>query len=87
MSRADIPEAERRDFRLYVDEFQNFICRQLRVDPLGSPQVSTQSLISRPPVPLAQLDEATANAVWGNVGSIVAFQVGTDDAQTSRSSK
>jgi hypothetical protein len=30
---------------------------------------------------LSQLDEETARAVWGNVGSIVSFQVGSDDAE------
>lgn len=30
---------------------------------------------------LSQLNEETANAVWGNVGSIIAFQVGSDDAE------
>ena len=79
MTRADIPEDQRRDFFLYVDEFQNFTtggfasvlseARKFRL----SLTVAHQYLV--------QFNEATANAVWGNVGSIIAFQIGSDDAE------
>ena len=78
MSRADVPEAERRDFYLYVDEFQTFatesfssILSEARKYRIGL-TIANQYI--------AQMSEATAEAVFGNVGSIVAFQVGRDDA-------
>lgn len=79
MMRAEVPEEERRDFGLYVDEFQNFtsgsfatILSEARKYRLGL-TVSHQYL--------GQLDEATTAAVAGNVGTIVAFAVGIDDAE------
>lgn len=79
MMRADVPEEKRCDFGLYVDEFQNFtsgsfatILSEARKYRLGL-TVSHQYL--------SQLDEATTAAVAGNVGTIVAFAVGIDDAE------
>ncbi|MFO0966117.1 MAG: type IV secretion system DNA-binding domain-containing protein [Gemmataceae bacterium] len=79
MSRANVPERERRDFWLYVDEFQNFatesfasILSEARKYRLGL-TVANQYL--------AQIDEATLNALFGNVGTLVAFQAGARDAE------
>lgn len=78
MTRADIPEAERRDFYLYIDEFQNFTTSSF-ASILSEARKYRLSLTIAHQY-LKQLDDATADAVFGNVGSIVAFQVGTDDA-------
>ncbi len=79
MSRADVPEDYRRPFFLYVDEFQNFatesfatILSEARKYRLGLTLAHQY---------LAQLDDATRAAVFGNVGTMVAFQVGADDAE------
>ena len=84
MSRADIPEEERRDFYLYVDEFQNFAtesfatilseARKYRLNLTMANQYVAQLLIG---------DTSTVlrDAVFGNVGSLVCFQVGSDDAE------
>ena len=80
MTRADVPEASRRDFFLYVDEFQNFTTGSF-ASVLSEARKFRLSLIVAHQY-LAQLNEQTADAVWGNVGSIVAFQVGSDDAET-----
>jgi hypothetical protein len=79
MSRADVPEEDRGDFHLYVDEFHQFatesfatILSEARKFHL-SLTVATQYL--------AQMDEATAAAVFGNVGSLLVFQVGASDAE------
>lgn len=84
MSRADIPEKERKDFFLYVDEFQNFAtesfatilseARKYRLNLTIAHQYVNQLLLG---------DKSTAlrDAVFGNVGSIVCFQVGSDDAE------
>jgi|SRR5579863_460823 len=78
MTRADQPEASRRDFFLYVDEFQNFTTGSF-ASVLSEARKFRLSLIVAHQY-LSQLDQQTADAVWGNVGSIVAFQVGSDDA-------
>lgn len=84
MSRADIPEAERRDFYLYVDEFQNFAteafatilseARKYRLSLTMANQYVAQLLIG-------DGNTSLRDAVFGNVGSLVSFQVGSDDAE------
>lgn len=76
MSRSTIPEEERRDFSLYVDEFQNFStdsfatilseARKYRLNLIVANQFTTQ------------LTDEIRDAVFGNVGSIVSFRVGAD---------
>ena len=79
MTRADIPESRRRDFFLYVDEFQNFTTDSF-ASVLSEARKFRLSLTVAHQY-LAQLTDTTAEAVWGNVGSVVAFQVGSDDAE------
>ena len=64
----------RRDFRLYVDEFQNYVSGDF-ASILSEARKYRLSLTVAHQY-LSQLDEETANAVWGNVGSIVAFRSG-----------
>jgi type IV secretory pathway TraG/TraD family ATPase VirD4 len=80
MSRADVPEAERRDFFLCVDEFQNFATDSFATI-LSEARKYRLSLTLAHQF-LAQLPEATAAAVFGNVASLVSFQVGPQDAET-----
>lgn len=80
MTRADIPEELRKDFSLYVDEFQNFTTGSFAA-VLSEARKYRLSLIIAHQY-LGQLDDETAKAVFGNVGSIVAFQVGSDDTET-----
>ena len=79
MTRANIPELDRRDFFLYVDEFQNFTTGSF-ASVLSEARKFRLSLIIAHQY-LSQLDEETANAVFGNVGSMISFQVGADDAE------
>lgn len=79
MSRSDVPEEQRRNFYLYVDEFQNFatpdfaqILSEARKFHLGL-CVANQFI--------GQMDEEVKNAVFGNVGTKIAFRVGVTDAQ------
>ena len=77
MSRANVPESERKDFALYVDEFQNFStdsfatilseARKYRLNLIVANQFTTQ------------LTEEIRDAVFGNTGTIVAFRVGQDE--------
>lgn len=79
MSRSDMPEKERKDFYLYVDEFQNFatpdfaqILSEARKFHLGL-CVANQFI--------GQMEEEVKNAVFGNCGTKIAFRVGVTDAQ------
>lgn len=79
MERVDMPERERKDFFLYVDEFQNFAtesfanilseARKYRLDLIMAHQY------------MEQLDETVLAAVIGNVGTMVTFRVGSSDAE------
>lgn len=79
MSRADIPEEQRRDFFLYVDEFQNLATESFAT-------ILSEARKYRVPLTLshqylAQVEEQTLAAVFGNVGTLIAFQVGAHDAE------
>lgn len=79
MSRANMLEDDRVDFSLYVDEFQNFStdsfasilseARKYRLSLIVANQFTTQ------------LSEEIRDAVFGNIGTIVSFRVGTNDAE------
>jgi len=71
MSRADVPEAERRDFFLYVDEFQSFASDTF-VSILSEARKYRLCLTLSHQY-IDQLRSEIRDAVFGNVGSIVAF--------------
>ena len=79
MSRADVPEEYRRDFCLYVDEFQNFSTDSF-ADILSQARKYHLNLIVANQF-TTQLSEEIRDAVFGNVGSVVTFRVGTTDAE------
>ena len=79
MERVDTPEKDRRDFFLYVDEFQNFATPSF-ANILSEARKYRLSLIMAHQY-VAQLDEVVADAVFGNVGTIVTFRVGGADAE------
>lgn len=79
MARIDIPEAERNDFNLYVDEFQNFAVESF-ANILSEARKYRLNLTLAHQY-IAQMDEKVRDAVIGNVGSMVVFRVGADDAE------
>ena len=79
MERVDTPEEKRRDFFLYVDEFQNFATPSF-ANILSEARKYRLSLIMGHQY-VAQLDELVSDAVFGNVGTIVTFRVGGADAE------
>ncbi|MEX2053078.1 MAG: type IV secretory system conjugative DNA transfer family protein, partial [Candidatus Paceibacterota bacterium] len=79
MSRVDIPEQERRDFILTVDEFQNFATASF-ANILSEARKYHLSLIVAHQY-VAQMDEGVRDAVFGNVGTIISFRVGAEDAE------
>lgn len=79
MSRIDVPEPERRDFFLYVDEFQNFATESF-ANILSEARKYRLNLIIAHQY-IEQLDEKVRAAVFGNVGTIVTFRVGAADSE------
>ncbi len=79
MGRADIPEEERKDFYLYVDEFQNFATDSF-ANILSEARKYRLSLILANQY-ITQLEEKVSDAVFGNCGTLVAFRVGAPDAE------
>ncbi|MBU1446383.1 type IV secretion system DNA-binding domain-containing protein [Patescibacteria group bacterium] len=83
MSRADMPQDQRKDFYLYVDEFQNFAtdsfcsilseARKYRLSLIMAHQYIKQLEKKQ--------DTSIRDAVFGNVGTMMSFKVGADDAQ------
>lgn len=85
MARADLPEEQRKDFFLYIDEFQNYTtdsiatilseARKYRLNLTMAHQYLGQ---------LSQQGQDTKirDAVLGNVGTIVSFRIGVEDAET-----
>ncbi len=83
LSRADLPQSERKDFFLYIDEFQNFttdsICQILsEARKYGLGLVIAHQYIGQ----LSKRgDNAIKEAVFGNVGTMITFKVGSEDAE------
>jgi len=83
MERVRIPEESRRDFYLYVDEFQNFVtdafagilseARKYRLNLTVAHQYTAQLVVEK--------SSAVRDAVFGNVGTMIVFRVGADDAE------
>lgn len=78
-SRANIPEEERRDFFLYIDEFHNVTTNTI-ASVLAEARKYHLSMIFGHQF-VGQIDEETRKAIFGNVGSMLAFRVGPDDAK------
>jgi hypothetical protein len=79
MSRADQPLEERKDFYVYVDEFQNFATESFAT--ILSEARKYRLILTLANQYLAQIEETTLDAVLGNVGSLLCFQVGSRDAE------
>ncbi|MEK7548500.1 MAG: TraM recognition domain-containing protein [Patescibacteria group bacterium] len=78
-SRADQPEEQRRDFYLYVDEFQNFATKTFAT--ILSEARKYRLSLNLTNQYFAQLSEEIQPAIIGNVGTLIAFRVGADDAE------
>jgi len=79
MARSAKPESERRDFYLFIDEFQNF-----STDAFASILAEARKYrlcLTLSHQYIDQLPEPIRQAVFGNVGSLVAFRIGYTDAE------
>jgi len=91
MGRADIPKEQRKDFYLYVDEFQNFAtdtfasilseARKYRLNLIMAHQYIAQLSEGTGGIAIGQKESKLRDAVFGNVGSMITFKVGADDAE------
>lgn len=79
LARADRPEAERRDFVLYLDEAHMFSTESLAT-MLSELRKYRVSLVLANQY-LGQLDQPVRDAILGNVGTLVCFRVSAEDAQ------
>jgi len=83
MERVRIPEETRKDFYLYVDEFQNFVtdafagilseARKYRLNLTVAHQYTAQLVTEK--------NSSVRDAIFGNVGTMMVFRVGADDAE------
>ena len=83
MERVRIPEESRKDFYLYVDEFQNFVtdafagilseARKYRLNLTVAHQYTAQLIVDK--------SSMVRDAVFGNVGTMIIFRVGSEDAK------
>lgn len=79
LSRVDTPEKERRDFYLYLDEFQNVTTNSIAQILSEARKYKLVLILAHQFI--AQLKEEISKAVFGNVGSLCAFRVGPEDAE------
>lgn len=79
MSRVNIPMEERRDFYLYVDEFQNFATESF-ANILSEARKYRLSLVLAHQY-IEQLDDTVRAAIFGNVGTMIVFRVGAIDGE------
>ncbi|OGM04041.1 hypothetical protein A2715_01000 [Candidatus Woesebacteria bacterium RIFCSPHIGHO2_01_FULL_39_32] len=78
MSRSDVPKEQRRDFFLYVDEFQNFATPDFAVILSEARKYRLALCVANQFI--GQVDEEVKNAIFGNVGTIASFRIGVTDA-------
>ncbi|HSH55946.1 MAG TPA: type IV secretion system DNA-binding domain-containing protein [Candidatus Limnocylindrales bacterium] len=79
MSRADIPASQRTPFYLYVDEFQNFATDSFATILSEARKYGLNLTVANQYT--AQMAPEVKDAVFGNVGTIIAFRMGADDAR------
>ena len=79
MGRVDIAESDRKDFYLYVDEFQNFATESF-ANILSEARKYRLNLILANQY-ITQIDEKVRDAIFGNAGTIISFRVGAMDAE------
>lgn len=79
LRRARVSEEERKDFYLYVDEFQNFTTDSVATILSEARKYKLNLILAHQYMP--QLKEEIRDAVIGNVGTMVSYRIGTGDAE------
>jgi hypothetical protein len=82
LSRADMPDTQRKDFYLYIDEFQNFTTDSINTILSEARKYGLNLIIAHQYLgQLGKEGEAIRSAVFGNVGSWLTFKIGSEDAE------
>lgn len=79
MTRANLPEADRRDFSIIIDEFQNFATPSIATFLSEARKYRTHLIVANQFA--KQIPEEIRDALFGNVGSQIAFQLSASDAE------
>lgn len=79
LSRSDVPESSRKDFNLFIDEFQNFTTNSIATILSEARKYRLNLTLAHQFI--GQLTDPIRNAVFGNVGSQMVFRVGAPDAE------
>lgn len=90
LSRTDLAESDRKDFYLYIDEFQNFITDSISTILAEARKYKLNLILAHQY--LGQLSEATGpdnkkygskirDAIFGNVGTLLSFRIGVEDSE------
>ncbi len=79
LSRADVAKEKRRDFNLYIDEFQNFTTDSISTILSEARKYGLNLTVAHQFI--AQLNEKIKDSIFGNVGSLISFRVGPQDAE------
>jgi CxxC-x17-CxxC domain-containing protein len=79
MERVDIVEKDRKDFYLYVDEFQNFATESFAGILSEARKYRLNIILAHQYI--GQLEETVRDAIFGNVGTLICFRVGAADAE------
>lgn len=79
LSRVDIPDTQRNDFYLYIDEFQNVTTNSIAT--ILSEARKYRLCLTIAHQFIGQLEEKIRDAVFGNVGSMACFRIGATDAE------
>jgi len=84
LSRADVEESQRKDFYLYIDEFQNFITDSISVILSEARKYRLNLTLSHQYI--SQLirngDTTIRDSIFGNIGTMVSFRIGVEDSET-----
>ena len=83
LSRADLPEDKRRDFYLYIDEFQNFVTDSLATILSEARKYHLNLIMAHQYIAQLVHEQNTKirDAVLGNAGTMVSFRIGVEDAE------
>lgn len=84
MARADMPKEQRKDFYLYVDEFQNYTTDSIATILSEARKYKLCLILAHQYISqlVKQQDTSIRDAVFGNAGTKVAFRIGVEDAET-----
>jgi len=84
LARANMQESERKDFYLYIDEFQNYVTDSIAIILAEARKYKLNMIMAHQYI--GQLvngqDTSIRDAVFGNAGTMVSFRIGVEDAET-----